>query len=499
MTTFTPATRWLCLLTVLLLPSCRREAAPATDAGAAAPVTRPASAAPRAQEPRAAPRQNLILFTIDTLRANHLGCYGYFRETSPNIDAIAREALLFERCFVPMAQTLPSHLSIMTGVYPMEHGVLSNLEKPGGQRFAPGDNMRPIAMLLGEQGYRCAAFVSATPVKKSSGIAHGFDTFDEPERARRLGGETVTAFLSWLEQSPPEPFFAWIHVFDPHAPYEPPAPYDTMFSSDVALDAYMQERRIAEHVQKQRNDRHVVPEDDLWDIRKAINGYDGEIRYVDDQIARLVERLKERHLWDRTVFVLTADHGEGLGQHDIVMHDAIWDEQLHVPLVIRAPGAAAAKIARPVRSIDILPTVLSLMGGIDASAFLAQCRGRNALTAASEEPVFAQEPDGRRKVFALMDGDWKYIHDADKGDQLFHLGRDPFELTNVIADHPQEAARLKQQIVELMREQARRGAILQEGRAADDAAEPDEKRQEELRALGYLGDEEDTERNHDDG
>ncbi len=436
----------------------------------------------------ASARLNLLVVTIDTLRADHLGCYGYFRDTSPTIDALARDSTLFTRCLVPVAQTLPSHLSLMTGVYPLEHGVISNLEKPGGQNYSSTPQLRTLAEFLHEQGYRTAGFVSATPLKRESGIASGFDHFSQPDHARRLGAETTEAALEWLGEKPAEPFFAWVHYFDPHAPYDAPSPYDRQFTTDEKLEAHLTQRQVPARVQKQRSDKRVVPEEDAWDTRKAVNGYDGEIRYTDEQVRTLLARLREAGLNERTLIVLTGDHGEGLGQHGIVMHDAIWDEQLHVPLIIHVPGRSAQRVTAAMRSIDILPTVLALMPGLPAAPFIQQCRGSNALNRTEPVDLFAQEPQGRRDARTLVSGEWKLVVE-DKVARLFHLPTDPFELKDVAKEKPEVAAQLKQRLTELVEGQItaakRYLAARPAAPGASDGAK-DAKRREELHGLGYL-------------
>ncbi len=447
---------------------------------------------PPASTERLKGRPNVLLITVDTLRADHLGCYGYFRDTSPTLDALARDSIFFERCLVPVAQTLPSHLSLMTGVYPLEHGITSNLEKPGGQRFASTPELRTAAEFFKSKGYTTAAFVSATPLKRASGIAAGFEVFNEPSHARRLGAETTQAVEAWLASRPAEPFFLWVHYFDPHAPYDPPSPYEGMFKTDSQLEALLTARSAPSRVQKQRNDRRVVPEDEAWDTRKAINGYDGEIRYVDDQVKALIAALRERSQWDRTVFAFTSDHGEGLGQHGIVMHDAVWFEQLHVPLLIRVPGMPGRRVSRAVRSIDVTPTLLALAPDLQADEYLKQCRGTNAL-APGYGPVdwFGQEPGGRDEAYTLCSGDWKLITGDGAGELLFHLPTDPHELKNVAKDQADIVKRMRDQLRTLLADQRTRGRRYQQGRTSAPSDDADRvQRREELRGLGYMDTEE---------
>ena len=182
-----------------------------------------------------APLPNIILVSIDTLRADHLGCYGYFRETSPNIDAFAAEAVLFERAYSAMATTLPSHLTMLIGMHPIEHGVVANIDD-GGVAFTSGPGLRSVAEVARDNGYATAGFVSATPLKRISGIHVGFETFDEPQGATRDAKTVTDAALSWLGQHYDEPFFLFVHYYDPHVPYAPPSPYREMFQTDNELE-----------------------------------------------------------------------------------------------------------------------------------------------------------------------------------------------------------------------------------------------------------------------
>ena len=237
-----------------------------SDAGAAATKAKSA-AAPQTGED--AP--NLLIITIDTLRVDHLGCYGYFRNTTPNIDKLAKESVVFDHCLAPMAQTLPAHMSIFTGVYPREHGIVANLSqtrdptrrgldgKPLRMLYQPSPILKTFATVVGGAGYTTAAFVSAEPVKREGGLAEGFQTWNEPEGRRRSAEGTNESFFAWLDEDLKQPFMVWIHYFDPHTSYDPPPPYDTMFQSDERLDVYMNEHGIEVFAQERATNRSAVP------------------------------------------------------------------------------------------------------------------------------------------------------------------------------------------------------------------------------------------------
>ena len=263
---------------------------------------------------------NIIVITIDTLRADHLGCYGYFRDTSPNIDQFAQDAVLFENAFTTMSTTLPAHLSLMTSTYPPAHGVKGNMDiwkRP----FAGSDGITTLAQAMQLLGHETAAFVSATPLKPHSGIQVGFDTYDVPNRTERRAAATNRQVFDWLDQTREKPFFLWIHYFDPHAPYRPPSPYKASFATDPRQQEYLSSIDVSLAKFPRLHATH--------------NAYDGEIRYTDQHIRNLVDRVREQGLWENSTIVLTADHGEALGQHAWLDHGRIYNEQLHIPLLIK--------------------------------------------------------------------------------------------------------------------------------------------------------------------
>ncbi|MHC4611939.1 MAG: sulfatase-like hydrolase/transferase [Planctomycetota bacterium] len=420
---------------------------------------------------------NVVLITLDTLRADHLACYGYFRDTSPVMDAFAEESLFFERCLAPMATTLPSHTSLLTGTYPLEHGILANVDH-GGMQFSPSAELRSLAEVA-----RTAAFVSAAPVKKATGMASGFETFSEPEGPTRRAGRTNALLFPWLDEHQDEPFFLWMHYFDPHSPYSAPPPFRTMYHTDERLESYLTERRFAERV--------ITHTKRLVQPRPAINLYDGEIRYLDTQLGRLLDRLRTSGAWDRTIVVLVGDHGEGLCQHQEARHGSIWGEQLHVPLMLRIPGHAPRRVSEAMSLVDVFPT--DLVDALPFDDFLKQTSGTAALSEHFQpRPVFSQDV-GRPHLgragprYALTTRDWKYVHDPHGDEHLYHLQRDPFELENVLAEHAEIGEQLKSQLLGQLAEQTEKAARLQTG-ASEAKVRMDPQLLEELRTLGYVGD-----------
>jgi len=246
--------------------------------------------------------RNVILISIDTCRADHLSCYGFGRKTTPNIDAIAQEGILFENALTPIPLTLPAHSSMLTGTYPLYHKVRDNLN----HRLA--ESNISIAEILREHGYTTGAIVSTFVLDVQFGLSQGFDSyndqFEEPvgprEDKERRGSEASRFACIYLEEHRDEPFFLFLHYFDPHTDYEPPEPFASEYSDDL---------------------------------------YAGEIAYVDHCLAQVIYKLKSLDLYDSTLIIIVGDHGEGLGEHGEAEHGYfIYEGMMKVPFIIRSPG-----------------------------------------------------------------------------------------------------------------------------------------------------------------
>jgi len=421
----------------------------------------------------AAAPPDFVLITVDTLRADHLGTYGYPRDTSPNIDAFAREALQLEHALAPMPMTLPSHVSLLTSSHPARHGVLSNfryLKIP----FTPGDGegLQSVAQILTRAGYATAAFTSASPLSRGTGIDVGFSEFDAPppfeeagESARRDAAETVDRALGWLADAP-SPCFLWVHLFDPHMPYEPPPPYDQAFETDPALLARLERSAVPGVLQ-----RYAARETNL---------YDGEIRYTDAQLGRLFAALRERGTWRDGVIVVTADHGEGLLEHGEAGHHSLRRGTIGVPLLLRWPGGPrGVRSSRVASLLDVLPTLaahtelpLADPARFDGADLLATDEGE----ALALEPVHSAAP--RLRTYALRTSRWKLWYRPDVGEQLFRADQDPVELHELSAEHPEVTERLRTRIDALLRD-----ARSQPGAEVSEQIDP--RLREQLRELGY--------------
>ncbi|GMU37142.1 MAG: sulfatase [Phycisphaerae bacterium] len=428
---------------------------------------------------------NLLLVSIDTLRADHLGCYGYFRDTSPTLDALAKEAVLFRECHSPLARTTPTHASLLTALYPIEHGLTDNITHERNQ-LVLADPVLTYAEVARQAGYRTAAFVSAAPVKRDTGLNAGFEVWDEPDASQRSADETNAPFLRWLSSAAEgPPFFAWLHYFDPHTPYRPPADYADRFQTDDKLRAYMRERRFADEASKQHSDG-PIKDAKSWNTEEAINRYDAEIRFADDQLARVFATLKAAGAWDRTVIVVTSDHGEGLGQHDWPNHGGYWQEQLHVPLIIRVPGTEARQVRTILSTVDILPTLLGMTDRLPKGELPSQASGRNVLVEQGESPsAYAQTPGDRGSTIrTLTTPRWRYIHRPGRGDLLFDRLADPHELNDVSSKHPDVIGAMRDELRNQLDRQSER-----QSRYGATRAPARKERVNELRELGYIDDE----------
>jgi arylsulfatase A-like enzyme/Flp pilus assembly protein TadD len=390
-----------------------------------------------------AQRPNVLLVTIDTLRADHLGCYGDAQAHTPNINRLAAEGTRFKTVVTAAPLTLPSHCSIMTGVYPMVHGVRDNV----GYRLDP--SAETLAQILKRNGYATGAIVGAYVLDRSFGLGAGFDYyydhFDAAGREtvnmaelKRRGSEVTDRGIAWIRRVRGRPFFAWIHFYDPHDPYDPPAPFKQQF---------------------------------------AARPYDGEIAYVDQQLGRLFAFLKDAGLWQNTIIVLTADHGESLGEHRELRHGYfIYDATATVPLIVRPVAAKPRVVSNAVRSIDIAPTILQLTGIPKGKAM----QGATLSGPGSERDAYSETfyplQFGWSPLRSVRVGNLKYI-DAPRP-ELFELDVDPKELTNRAADRPAVAAEMKNKIEML---QASSGV------AAKAVYHLTPEQVEKLAKLGYLG------------
>ncbi len=395
---------------------------------------------------------NVLLVTIDTLRADRVGCYGYAAAETPVLDELAKGGVLLEDATVQVPQTRPSHASLLTGRWPFEHGIRDNYSPPLA-RTVP-----TLATQLKAAGYRTAAFVASFVLSRASGLGRGFDRYGDPfsgarrgsalyERPERRGSEVVDDALAWLGKPGAAPFFAWVHLYDPHAPYNAPAPFGARFAK--------------------------AP-------------YDGEVAYADQQVGRLIAWLDAKKLRGKTLVVVTSDHGEGLGDHGEDEHMLlVYDSTLRVPLIASWPGTLGAgrRIAGQFRSVDLLPTVLELAGAAplrtSGTSRAANLRGGTRIpdNESYAESLYGSIHFGYAPLRALRSESWKYI-EAPRP-ELYNVRDDPAEQKDMTAVRGQVASRLEERL--------RTYDSARTATAAAAKIAPDAGTLERLAALGYVG------------
>jgi arylsulfatase A-like enzyme len=415
-------------------------------------------------------RYNVVLVTIDTLRADHLGVYGHSRNTSPVIDRLAEDAVLFENAIVPMAFTGPSHASMLTGLYPQGHGVLNNA-----YRLLPAN--RTLAEVLRDEGYRTAAFVAARAILgRGSGFDQGFEVFDEGTSRKRRADEITRQAVGWLrERGDGASFFLWVHYYDVHCDYNAPEPFFQMFASGYTGPIDPRGKCGKPHYNKMELD-----EEDLAYIRGV---YDGEVRYVDQHVGALLKEFDDLGLRERTILILTSDHGESLGERGVIGHNlALHDYEVRVPLIIRHPALEGRRrrVRQQVELVSLMPTVLDLLEvGHDAvlvgESFAPLLVGQEG----SGRYAYTQTGPtrGRAQSYGLRGKGWKLLLHPDGEEELYSLGRDG-ETTSLADEHPELTASLKEIL--------HRWIDAQGGAAAAKTRQVSPETRRELEALGYI-------------
>jgi arylsulfatase A-like enzyme/Flp pilus assembly protein TadD len=393
---------------------------------------------------RAAVPRNVLLITIDTLRADRVGAYGNPNGLTPALDALAREGTVFERAYAHVPLTLPSHACILLGLTPPEHGVRDN------SGYVVREGSTTLAGTLKKQGFATAAFVGSYAVDSRFGLNQGFDLYDdnygsqkfqEAVFVERRAGAVVDGALRWLEGRR-EPWFLWVHCYDPHAPYEPPEPYKSRF---------------------------------------AAAPYDGEVAYTDSQLARIFNRLREDGLLEQTLVVVTADHGEGLGDHSEPTHGYFaYESTLRVPLIVRAPGVKAGRVSSTVAHVDIFPTVCEALGLRPPSGLQGRALPEAGRKAPAERDIYFEclypyYSRGWAPLKGFLASGWKFIDSPIP--ELYNLAKDPGEKTNLVK--PETLGQFKMKLRTL---ETRLGG----GSAASAKRPVDRETAARLRSLGYV-------------
>lgn len=438
----------------------------------------------------APPTRSLILISLDTTRRDHLGSYGYARDTTPSLDRLASEGVVFESAFAQDTNTDPSHTSILTGLYPPTHGSLRN-----GMRLRRG--VTTLAQILEGAGFATGGFVTGlTMLARTTGLDRGFDVYEDHFQGRRRDGRVAVALArGWLRDRAQERYFLFLHLFDAHGPYRPKGRYATLFHTPGPAIPLT---RLPAYQRVPGPDGKVS--DDLHDY---VDRYDAMLRYNDDRIADLLEGLDLGNV----LVVVTADHGETLGErYQKLDHGGqVFDEQIRVPLVIRGPGILPRRVGvgTMVESVDLLPTILELLGvappaglGLEGRSLVPLLHGDPGLGEAGaegdgERVVFstaravsprhadrAYHLDSRRRIASIRGRRWKLIVYPGLGEdplELYDLADDPGETRNVTDRHPRVRDAY---LAELGRW---RGA----GSPAGDSRALSPELNEQLRELGY--------------
>ncbi len=393
---------------------------------------------------------NLILITLDTTRPDRLGCYGYAKAKTPNLDQLAQESILFENAVCPSPSTVPSHSSIMTGLYPPHHGV-----RVTGRHSLPS-HMMTLADVLKKEGYRTGAVISGYPLTKRFGLNKGFDFYEDSfwgnsEEAKivieRIAERSIDIALKWLNENKDDRFFFWLHLYDPHSDYAPPPPFDTEYRDDP---------------------------------------YDGEIAYMDWSLGHFFKKLKEWNLYDTSVIIIVGDHGEGLGEHGESEHQfLIYNTTMKVPFFMRVGKEyVPRRIEALVGVIDIFPTVLDLLNvscstSIDGSSLRPMLRGssdRKERRSYYLETLSGEISLGWSPLYALMNEEWKFIEAPEP--ELYHMANDPDESHNLFFQERETAEEFGSQLEKTIQDLSKAGV------SAD--AQLDEEALKNLASLGYI-------------
>jgi arylsulfatase A-like enzyme len=394
------------------------------------------------------PRLSVLLIGVDTLRPDHLGCYGYDRATSPNIDRLAADGVLFEMPVSQCPWTLPSFGSVLTSLYPTQHGAGINMS-------TMGTDFPTMGGILAREGYATGAVLSSRVLSPEFGLNRGFDHYDVNEAGEDRNALEVTRLaLEWLDGLRGRPFFLFVHYFDPHLPYAPPAPYDTLFdgggAASIGTSFDIQPLLEAEMTLRQRLGAFTG-----GDWSRIVSLYDGEIAYTDAAIGELLSGLRDRGLARNTLIVLLADHGEEFFEHGGLGHGhTLFNEVIRVPLVLSLAGVLprGQRVTGQVRMVDVLPTMLELLGiagdyrleGVSLLGML-DGSGRAPAREGSLFPAHTAYSEGLRRGSerkSISAYPWKIIYDTDGDSSLvFNLVDDPRELAP-LTGAPTEAVSL---------------------------------------------------------
>jgi len=398
------------------------------------------------------PAPNVILITMDTLRADHVGCYGATQVQTSTVDALCHDGVVFDRAISQVPLTWPSHAAILTGMYPFQNGIQDFTGQPLSPQF------RTVAQVFKQHSYTTGAVVSAFVLDRSWGLGRGFDFYDDAFSAEafmkkdiglvdRRAGESVSHAIAWLEKTTHRPFFLWLHLYDPHSPYDPPEPFRSQYRDHL---------------------------------------YDGEVAYADHELGRLITWLKRNRLYDPSLIIFVSDHGESLGEHGESEHGFfIYNSTVHIPLIVKPPAGSRLRpghVATPVESIAVAPTLLHFGGVRDLIEKQFQGRGLFDPGSRDQEEAYSEtfypfSSFGWSPLHALQTSRYQYI-DAPQP-ELYDLSLDPQEKTNLASQQTATVAVLKEKLQQKLKKNPYASAGAQSSRLSPDALE-------KLSALGYV-------------
>ncbi len=395
-------------------------------------------------------KPSVILISLDTVRPDHLSLYGYFRKTTPFLEQLAKESVVFTNAYSPISLTVPSHASLFTSHYPSEHKLVNN-----GWRLENW-KLPLLAEVLNKQGYQTAAVIGSKILIRYSELNRGFEyyqdrnfgynisivrskKFQKRKSIKRLAQNVVDYGMDWLGKiKPGRPFFLFLHFYDAHMPYTFPQDWNKPFQNDADLKKYLEANSFL-----------------IKDDYDQVNDYDNSLSYLDQNLERFFRYLKEKNLLENTIIIIISDHGEGLGQHNFYNHWLnIYEEQVRVPLLIRFPRSehAGRKVEAQVSLIDVAPTILDFLQVRDSM----ESRGSSLLpliTSAKsqirpcnfqERRWFPEEPPPEEKHWAagkkagVVCGEWKLIWADREPVELYNLKSDPLELQNLRESEPKK-------------------------------------------------------------
>jgi len=426
-------------------------------------------------------RPNILLISVDTLRADHVRAYGYSRDTTPWMDYFAGNAFRFTNLVSASSWTIPAHMSMLTGLYPSVHQTIHFTLKLD-------DKITTLAQVLKKNGYYTAGFASNFMLESRYGFGKGFDYYDDFTVTRATENEKVEfartapllnkVVLGWLKTNYRKRFFLFVHYFDPHYAYNPPPPYDTLF------DPGYKGKVDGCHIET------LKPNIARKDLKHVVSLYDGEIRYTDGYIGALLKELETLGINEKTLIILTSDHGEEFFEHGGTRHgETLYNEAIRVPLIIKLPGSHKPAVINTLASdVDLMPTICDYVKatppqGMQGKSLLPAMNG----TAEEERPyVFSEVTiDLFKTTEAIVSRDYKFICHLNTGTrELYNLANDPGEKRNLIKVEQGKAVELERELMKFVVSSGNLASVLRS--TGNNTVVHDEETKKKLKSLGYM-------------